>query len=183
MTIEDAIRRRRSTRHYDTSVTIPFDAVSTLIDRSTRGIVADCLDPSLPPLHDQYLIVNAVEGLEPGVYRVRRGEGLELVKPGTFRREAQWLAVEQEYAADAHVNSYYLTELGPVLETFGNRGYRVAQLESAIFAGKLHLGTHVLGLGAVGSTSFDDDVTEFFAPSTDSSYMFVVVFGKRRRRS
>ena len=183
MTIEDAIRRRRSTRHYDTSVTIPFDAVSTLVDRSTRGIVADCLDPSQPPLHDQYLIVNAVDGLEPGVYRVRRGEGLDLVKPGMFRQEAQWLAVDQEYAADAHVNAYYLTELGPVLETFGNRGYRVAQLESAIFAGKLHLGTHVLGLGAVGSTSFDDDVTEFFAPSTDSSYMFVVVFGKRRRRS
>lgn len=184
MTIEDAIRRRRSTRRYDTEVTIPFEAVSTLIDRSTRGIVADCLDPTAPPLHDQYLIVNAVEGLELGVYRVRPGEGsgLELVKRGTFRREARWLAVDQEYAADAHVNSYYLTNLRPVLDTFGNRGYRVAQLESAIFAGKLHLGTHVLGLGAVGSTSFDDEVTEFFSPpAADSSYMFVVVFGKRRR--
>ncbi len=92
--------------------------------------------------------------------------------------------MEQDYAADAHVNVYYLTDLGPVLERYGNRGYRLAQLECSLAAGKLHLGTHVLGLGAVGSTSFDDEVVEFFSPhAAGKSYMFVVVFGKRRRRS
>ena len=70
-----------------------------------------------------------------------------------------------------------------MLERYGNRGYRLAQLECSLYAGKLHLGTHALGLGAVGSTSFDDEVIDFFSPhAAGKSYMFILVFGKRRRR-
>jgi SagB-type dehydrogenase family enzyme len=183
--IEEIIFKRRSTRHYDTETPISFEAFSTLLDRSSRGVATDCLAPDAPPLHDAYLIVNAVEGLAPGVYLHHpRRNAVELLREGDFRRNAQRLAVDQAYAADAHVNVYYLTDLGPVLERYGNRGYRLAQLECSLAAGKLHLGTHALGLGAVGSTSFDDEVVEFFSPhATGKSYMFVVVFGKRRRRS
>ncbi len=181
--IEEVIRKRRSTRHYDTDTPIPFEAFSTLLDRSARGFAADCLATGSLPLHDQYLIVNSVDGLAPGVYRLHPSEAaIQRVQRGEFRRQAQRLAVDQEYAANAHVNSYYLTELDPVLKQYGNRGYRVAQLEAALYASRLHLGTHALGLGAVGSTSFDDEVVEFFTPGTSrASYMFVVVFGKRRR--
>lgn len=182
MPVEELIRRRRSVRHYDTGTPISFEAFSTLLDRSSRGVAADCLAPGALPLHDQYLIVNNVENLESGVYRFHpHRTAIELVRSGGFRPEAQRLAVLQEYAGDAHVNSYYLTELDPVLERYGNRGYRVAQLEAALYASRLHLGTRALGLGAVGSTSLDDEVVEFFTPGSDrASYMFVVVFGKRR---
>ena len=181
--IEEVILKRRSTRHYDTETQIPFSAFSTLLDRSSRGFSADCLDSAASPLHENYLIVSGVEGLEPGVYRhLPRRHAVEQLRGGNFREQAQRLAVNQAYAADAHVNAYYLTNLDPVLAHYGNRGYRLAQLEPAIYAGKLHLGTHALGLGAVGSTSFDDEVVDFFSPQAEgSSYMFVVVFGKRRR--
>lgn len=183
--IEEIIVQRRSTRRYDTTTPISFAAFSTLLDRSSRGFAADCLALDAPPLHDAYLIVNGVEGLAPGIYLHHpRRRAVELLKEGDFRRAAQRLAVEQEYAADAHVNSYYLTELDPVLERYGNRGYRLAQLECALYAGKLHLGTHALGLRAVGSTSFDDEVVQFFSPrAAGQSYMFVTVFGKRRPRA
>lgn len=183
--VEELIRKRRSTRHYDTETAIGFEVFSTLVDRASRGFAADCLAKGALPLHDQYLIVNLVEGLEPGVYRVHpHWQAIELVRPGEFRREAQWLAVDQAYAGDAHVNSYYLADLDPVLEHYGNRGYRVAQLEAALFGSRLHLATHALGLGAVGSTSFDGEVVEFFTPGRDdASYLFVVVFGKRRSRT
>src|SRR5262249_17616633 len=165
-------------------VPIPFAAFSTLLDRSSRGVAADCLALDAPPLHDAYLIVNQVEGLAPGAYRHHHQRGaVELLKEGSFRRQAQRLTVEQAYAADAQVNAYYLTDLAPVLERYGNRGYRLAQLECSLFAGKLHLGAHALGLGAVGSTSLDDEVIQFFSPeAAGASYMFVVVFGKRRTR-
>jgi hypothetical protein len=183
--IEEIILRRRSSRHYDTDVTIPFSAFSTLLDRSSRGFAADCLAPDAPPLHDKYLIVNGVEGLAPGVYlHYPLRHAVELLKEGDFRQQAERLALWQGYAANAHVNSYYLTDLGPVLERYGNRGYRLAQLECSLYAGKLHMGTHVLGLGAVGSTSFDDEVVEFFSPhAAHKDYMFITVFGKRRRRA
>jgi SagB-type dehydrogenase family enzyme len=185
--IEDVILARRSTRHFGTQP-ISFEHFSTVLDRSARGFAADCLPAGLsgaPPLHDGYLIVNAVEGLAPGVYLYRADEGsIEPLRSGDFRAQAAHLAFDQEYAAAAHVNSYYLSDLGPVLERYGNRGYRLAQLEAALYAGRLHLAAHAVGLGAVGSTSFDDEVVDFFSPrAAGASFLFVTVFGAKRRRT
>jgi SagB-type dehydrogenase family enzyme len=182
--VEQIILRRRSTRHYDTDIPIPFDAFSTLLERSTRGVASDALSPGAP-LTDLYLIVHAVEGLTPGIYLHHpRLRAVELIRAGTFRDQAARIAASQQYAGDAHVNLYYLAHLPSILERYGNRGYRLAQLEGALHAGKLHLGTHALGLGAAGSTSFDDEVVEFFSPrAVDMDYMFVTVFGRRRRTS
>jgi SagB-type dehydrogenase family enzyme len=179
---EQLIFRRRSTRNYDTDVEIPFEAFSTLLERSTRGVASDVLTPGAP-LTDLYLIVNAVEGLAPGIYLHHPERGaVELVRAGTFRKEATRIAANQQYAGNAHVNLYYLAHLPSILERYGDRGYRLAQLEGALHAGKLHLGTHAMGLGAVGSTSFDDEVVDFFSPhAAGKDYMFVTVFGKRRR--
>jgi hypothetical protein len=87
--IEEIIFKRRSTRHYDTGIQIPFSAFSTLLERSSRGFSADCLNPDAPPLHECYLIVNGVNQLEPGVYRhwPQRGQ-LELLRAGDYRRRS-----------------------------------------------------------------------------------------------
>jgi len=185
MPIEDLIRKRRSTRNYDTDVAIDFEAFSTLVDRSTRGFACDALAPGALPLHEQFLIVHAVKELAPGVYKVHPQRGaLELVKEGLFREQSTRLAAMQEYAGKSHVNSYGLTDLDAVLGAYGNRGYRLAQFEAALYGSRLHLGTHAVGLGAVGSTSFDDEVVEFLTPGREQmAYLFVFVFGKRRRKA
>ncbi|TDC46062.1 SagB/ThcOx family dehydrogenase [Jiangella ureilytica] len=177
--VEDVIPRRRSTRRYDTEAELSFRDFSTLLDRSARGFAADVL----PPLAC-YLIVHAVEGLTPGVYLHHPALGaVELLRAGDFRADSARIAVGQSYCADAHVNAYWLADLRPLLERYGNRGYRAAQLVSALRAGKLHLGTHALRLGACGSTSADDEVIEFFSPhAAGMSYLFVTVFGVRRPR-
>jgi SagB-type dehydrogenase family enzyme len=183
--IEDLILQRRSTRHYDRRAPITFAAFSTVLEYASHGFAADCLDPGALPLHDLYLIVNHVEGVTPGMYLHHpQHHAVELLEEGDFRERAQRLAVFQAYAGDAHVNCYYLTDLSAVVERYGNRGYRLAQLECALAGGKVHIAAHALGLRAVGSTSFDDEVVEFFSPHTASaSYMFVTVFGKRRPSS
>lgn len=182
--VEELIFKRRSTRHFDLERPLTFEMFSTLLDCSSRGFATDALRPGAP-LHDAYLIVNRVEGLAPGVYVHHPGLGaIELLKAGDFRPNAARLAADQQYAADAHVNVYYLTDLSQVLARYGNRGYRLAQLEASLSAGKLHLAAHALGHGAVGSTSYDAEVIEFFAPhAAGKSYMFVLTFGRRRRRA
>lgn len=182
--IEDVIRQRRSTRHYAVDAPVPFVAFSTLLDRSSRGVAMDCRDAAGGSLSDQYLIVNNVAGLEHGTYVLPGGElELEQLTAGDMRAAAARLACGQTYAADAAVNVYYLADLEPILERYGNRGYRLAQLEAAIYAGKLHLAAHALGLGAVGSTALDDEVIRFFSPhAAGKSYLFVIVFGRRRPR-
>lgn len=183
--IDAVIQRRRSNRHYDTETSLPFESLATVLDHASRGTALDALDPSSDSLFDAYLIVNRVDGLPCGSYVYHpRLRALELLSTGDQRATAMHLACDQEYAADAHVNVYTLTDLEPVLEQFGNRGYRLAQLEAALFAGRLQLAAHALGLGAVGSTSVDDEVTAHFSPhAAGKSFMFVAVLGPRRRAS
>jgi SagB-type dehydrogenase family enzyme len=183
--IDDIIRRRRSVRHYDVDKPAPFAAFSTLLALSSQGVVSDVLDHTAPLLNGRYLIVNNVEGVEPGAY-VHHPElgAIEQLRAGNFRKDAAILASGQEYAANAHVNFYSLVDLDAVLEHYGNRGYRIVQTEGALFASKLHLAAHAVGLGAVGSTSRDNMVIDFFSPhAAGKAYMFILTFGVRRRRT
>ncbi len=176
--LERVIRRRGSSRHFDQKP-ISFEGLSTILSTATHGISADFLEPSGAALSDLYLIVNAVEGLESGTYVLHRDrQALELLRAGDFRREAGYLALGQELGADAAVNFYFLADLGPLLKQFGNRGYRIAQLDASITAGKLYLAAYALRLGASGLTFFDDDVTSFFSPHAQGkSVMFLTALG------
>jgi SagB-type dehydrogenase family enzyme len=195
--IDEVIARRRSNRHYLAETPLSFAALSTVIAAALHEPAMDCLLPPEPPstrggslhgaapLYTPYLIVNNVEGLQPGAYVVHpQAMALELLKPDDSRSAGSSLACFQDYADAAHVNAYTLTDLEPVLAHFGNRGYRLAQLEASLFGAKLQLAAHALGLGAVGSTSYDDDVTAYFSPhAAGKSFMFIAVFGHKRRPS
>jgi SagB-type dehydrogenase family enzyme len=182
-TTEQVILRRGSSRRF-ARVPIGYAQLSTMLQRVTRGIPADFLDPPGVMLNDLYLIVNAVEDLPSGAYVFRRDhQALELLRRGAFRRDAGYLGLMQEIPADASVDVFFLTDLRAALERFGNRGYRVAQLEAGIMGGKLYLSAYAQRLGASGLTFFDDDVTRFFAPhAADKSVMFLVALGKAGRR-
>ena len=181
--LEEVILRRGSTRQF-ARAWISFAQLSTMLHRATRGIPADFLEPPGASLNDLYLIVHAVDDLPPGAYVYHRERNaLEQLKEGEFRREAGQLDLGQELAADASVNVYMMSDLKPVLERFGNRGYRAAQLEGGILGGKLYLGAYAQRLGATGLTFFDDDVTGFFSPHAEGkSVMFLVAIGRPARR-
>ncbi len=182
-TIEEVIVRRGSTREFSRE-SITFVELSTMIDRATRGIDSDFRGPEEPPLNELYLIVHAVDGLPPGAYVFRREQrALEFLKKGTFAVRPGYLGLGQEIPADCSVNIYFLADLTRALTRFGNRGYRVAQLEAAIMGGKLYLAAYAQRLGASGLTFFDDDVTEFFSPdAAGKSVMFLIALGKSVKR-
>src|ERR1700732_2118053 len=73
--IEQVILRRGSSRKF-AHTPISLEQLSTMLDRATRGVPADFLDPVGSQLDHLYLIVHAVEGLEPGAYVFHRGRGL-----------------------------------------------------------------------------------------------------------
>src|SRR6266851_851729 len=176
--IEQVIQRRGSTRKFARSpITLP--QLSTMLDRATRGVPADFLDPPGAQLNHLCLIVHAVEGLPPGAYVFHRSRGLlECLKQGNFRAAAGYLGLEQELPADAAVDIFFLADLRPILQRFGNRGYRAVQLEAGILGGKLYLGAYAQRLGATGLTFFDDDVTRFFSPHAEGkSAIFLVAVG------
>ncbi len=182
-TVTEVILRRGSSRRFARKP-LTFSQLSTMLDRATRGIPADFLDPPGATLISLYVIVHAVEGLAPGAYVYHRRErGLELLREGNFRNQAGYLGLEQELPAEASVNVYCLADLKPILTRFGNRGYRAAQLEGGITGGKLYLAAYAERLGATGLTFYDDAVTEFFSPhAAGKSIMFLTALGHPARR-
>src|SRR6266446_6957543 len=96
--IEQVILRRGSSRQF-ARTPISLTQLSTMLDRTTRGIPADFLNPFGSQFNHLYLIVHAVEGLESGAYVFHRDHGvlehgvlehgaLECLKRGNFRNEA-----------------------------------------------------------------------------------------------
>ncbi len=177
--INEVILRRGSTRKF-ARAPISFAQLSTILDRATRGIAADFLDPPGTSLNDLYLIVHAVDGLRPGAYAFHRdGLMLECLKEGEFRAEARYLGLEQELPGEASVAVFFLADLRRILDRFGNRGYRAVQLEAGVLGGKMYLAAYAQGLGATGLTFYDDDVTEFFSPhAKGKSAIFLTAVGR-----
>ncbi|MDE0035655.1 MAG: SagB/ThcOx family dehydrogenase [Deltaproteobacteria bacterium] len=178
--IEQVIVRRGSTRRFSHEA-ITFAQLSNALHHATRGVATDADPDGSRPLNQLYLIVNHVDGTAPGTYALDRERArLELLKEGEFRREAGFLGLGQEIPHDASVNVYFLADLEPVLARYGNRGYRLAQMEAAVTAGRLYLAAYAHGFGASGLTFFDDDVTGFFSPhAAGKSVMFLVALGRR----
>ncbi|HEX2036924.1 MAG TPA: SagB/ThcOx family dehydrogenase [Chloroflexota bacterium] len=181
--VETVIVRRGSTRRFARRA-ISFQQLSTILERCLRAAPADFATHPGAALYEVYLIVNAVDGLEPGTYAWRRENGaLQRLQAGEHREAAGHLALDQDLAADAAVNVYFLADLQPVLERLGERGYRAAQLDAAIAAGRMYLAAYGLGFGATGLTFYDDEVTAFFGPpATGKSVLFLMACGRPARR-
>jgi SagB-type dehydrogenase family enzyme len=178
------ILRRGSTRRFARGEAITFGQFSTVLYCAMQGVPADFLDPMGTHLNDLYIIVHAVDGLRPGAYVLRRDEWtLECLKEGEFRNEAGYLGLEQELPADASATIFFLADLRAVLERFGNRGYRAAQIEAGIIGGGIYLAAYAQGFGASGLTFYDDDVVKFFSPhAAGKSTIFHVAIGKSAKR-
>ncbi len=176
--VESVILQRGSSRKFARRP-ISFGQLSTILKKTTRPISVDYHLPEGESLNQIYLIVNDVVDLKPGSYVYHRGNAvLERLKSGEFRDQARHLALDQALGGDASVNVYFLSPLRPILNVFGNRGYRAAQLEASITAGRMYLAAYALGLGASGLTFFDDAVTTFFSPDAeDKSVMFLLSIG------
>ena len=181
--LEDVIRRRGSARRFSHQP-LSLVQLSNVLVPATQPIPADYLATPGRRLNDLYLIVHAVDGLPSGTYVFHpQHQTLELLRAGDFRRQAGELALGQELAADASVVVFCLCDVLALLERFGNRGYRVAQLEGGILGGRMYLAAYAQGFGATGLTFFDDDVTAFFSPhAADKSVMFLIALGYVVRR-
>ncbi len=173
----DVILRRGSTRRF-ARAPVEFSQLSRILKASTWPLPLDHLREGERTI-DVYLIANAVDGLPAGSYfYYAEKELLEQLKTGQLRRMSGYLCLEQSLFSDASVVFFLMTRLGDVLEAFGNRGYRAAQLEGGIVAGRIYLSAYAQGLGASGSTFYDDAVTEFFSPhAKDKTTMIAVGLG------
>ncbi|MGD0075663.1 MAG: SagB/ThcOx family dehydrogenase [Candidatus Binataceae bacterium] len=164
------ILRRGSTRVFARE-SMEGDVLGTIMALSSGRPRSD-----FPRLTDTYLIVNAVDGLEPGAYYYsRERQSFDLLKAGDFRGQAGYLCLEQDLGADASVLVCYMADLERALKTLGNRGYRDAHLEAGILGGNAYLAAYSMEHGATGLTFYDDDTTRFFSPHAEGKSPLLMV--------
>jgi SagB-type dehydrogenase family enzyme len=169
--LERVLRRRGSTHEFSPEP-IPRAELAAVLDYALGPIPADVAAGTRIDV-----IANAVEDLEPGIYRYASRQTFELVRPGNLRRRAGYLLLEQELGELAAAVLFVLADLERVLETLGNRGYRAAQLEGGIRLGRIYLAATERGWGATGSTFYDEDVSRELA--TDAAPMVAAAVGLR----
>jgi SagB-type dehydrogenase family enzyme len=177
-TLGDTVLRRGSTRQFSHDPISATD-LSTALFCATRSIPADV--PS--GLVQLFLVVSAVEGIELGAYRYwPHPHRLERIRTGDFRSKSAYLCLEQALGGDAAVTIYFLAPLREILPRWGNRGYRLANLEAGLDGGRAYLAAYAQGFGATGLTFYDRDVVSFFEPaSAGLDAIFVTALGRSVR--
>jgi SagB-type dehydrogenase family enzyme len=175
--LDDVILLRGSTRKFARDP-ISFDRLSAIIHASATNIPLDFL-PDKETLIDFYFIANDVQGLSPGSYFYNvNTSSVEQLKVLKNRSMSGYLCLGQQLFSDASVVFFLMTDLVSALKSLGNRGYRAAQFEAGVRAGKIYLSSYAVGIGASGSTFFDDAVTEFLSPhAKEKSPMIAVGVG------
>jgi SagB-type dehydrogenase family enzyme len=172
--LAEVILRRGSSRRF-AQQPISFEALSTILQVSSVPVSLDFL-PEDETMIDFYFLANDVDGLPSGSYYYdQETESLEQLKLGKFRSISGYLSLGQPLFSQVSVMFFLTADLNLVSESFGSRGYRAAQFEAGVRAGKLYLSSYSLGLGASGSTFYDDAVTEFFSPHGEHANPMIAV--------
>lgn len=173
--LSETIARRRSSRGF-AHQPISIEALSRLLAAAVAGHPSDqAVSRSL----DVALIVNAVEGVEPGVYHYDAiGHQLLRVRGGNFRAWAAYLSLEQQMCGDAAAVLFFLADLERLTAGGGERAYRRAHIEAGLRGEWVYLAGRALGLGCSGIGAFyDDQVDEFLEAPPGANVIYGLAVG------
>jgi len=183
--LDRVILRRGSARDF-TLDAIERDEVASALRWACAEVPGD-----LPRLCSASVIAHAVEGLRPAAYRFDPPDRFEPVREGrqspvarreaVLRRATAHLCLDQPLGGAAAATIFFTADLDRVVSALGDRGYRAAQLDAGIRAGRLSLGAYARGLGATGLTFYDDEVRDFLR--TGHEPMMCVAIGVDARRA
>ena len=188
----ETIRTRRSIRAY-TLEPMKLEELSQIL-WATQGITASIGEhrlrtvPSAGALYpiETYLLVNRVEGLEPGLYHFDvETYQLDLLKLGDFSKEVTAGALDQQIAERASVVFIWSAIFQRSKWKYLQRAYRYIFLDAAHIAQNLALAAQGLGLGScqIGAL-YDDFLNELLDLNiTEESVIYLSSVGKPSRSS
>ncbi|HUR49212.1 MAG TPA: SagB family peptide dehydrogenase [Acidimicrobiales bacterium] len=173
--VEELVRRRGSTRMFRPGE-ITQETAQWCLGVAARPVPGDFVAAGRTLL-SHFVSVHSVAGVASGR---RRWEGdtmsvLAEVEPDAARAEAKRLCLGQDLGGDSALTVFHCAGLDELFATLGDRGYRAAQLEAGLAAGRLQLAAFAAGLGGTGLTFFDDAVSDTF--QTADACMLVTAVG------
>ena len=163
ISVEDAIRKRRSIRNYsDDPMTMKH--LSQLLF-AAQGITGKMYGqplrsaPSAGALYpfEVYVVVNSVEGLSQGIYHFDvRQHALVQLKSGDFSGKITSAGLDQEMLGEADVVFVLSAIFNRTRHKYGERGFRYVYMEAGHISQNIYLQAVSLGLASVAVGAFLD---------------------------
>jgi SagB-type dehydrogenase family enzyme len=186
-TLWAAIRARRSIRSYKREP-MTLKEVSQLL-WATQGTTEKIggyrlrSAPSAGALYpiETYLVVNRVEGLEPGLYHYDPLDAvLQLLAEGERGAQAAAAALDQPMAEDAAVVFVWTAIIERGKWKYRERAYRYISLDAGHIGQNLYLAAAALGLGCCTVGAFyDEEVNRLVdVDGTDETAVYLACVGK-----
>ena len=158
--VENVVLRRGSTRLFRRQ-RAPSPLLEWGLAAAGRAVPVDAAPAGT--LLEHLVSVHDVADAEPGGYRYTPAGGFEgRTRNDDPRAAGTRLCLDQPLGGDSAYTVFHAAALDPLLDTLGGRGYRAAQLEAGIAAGRLALNAVALGHGATGLTFYDSLVSRYF---------------------
>ena len=165
ITVEEALLKRRSRRNYsDKPLSIAY--LSQLIF-AAGGITSESGGRTAPAAGGKhsieiYMIVNNVEGLEPGIYHyAAKQHSLEKIKSGNYSKYVIRAGSAQAMLGGADVTFVLSAVFDRIRQKYGERSFRYAYMEAGHVSQNIYLQAVSLGVGSVCvGEFFDEKVSE-----------------------
>ena len=161
--LKEVISRRRSVRTFAKKA-VTLQQLSTMLWASA-GITKRTANfafraaPSAGALYpiETYLVVNNVEGLEPGLYHYSvRKHVLQQLRKGELGKAAAAAALDQNIAAGAAVDFIWTAVFQRSAWKYRQRAFRYVYLDCGHIAGQLSLAAVALNLGSCNIAAIYD---------------------------
>lgn len=183
----EVIQKRRSERSFR-KIPLQLKEVSQLLWAS-QGVTARSgpyylrSSPSAGALYpvETYVIVNAVEGIQPGIYHYGvREHVLELLSPGAFGLQSARAALDQDMVSQAAIVFIWTAVFARSKWKYGERAFRYIYLDAGHIAENLALAAVALGLGSCQIAALYDDLVNSLiqVDGENESVVYMSVVGR-----
>jgi len=175
--MEETLNKRRSVRDYKRDP-LSLQQVSQLLWAASGRNLYRRTAPSAGATYplEIYLVVGAVEGLEPGFYHYSSSRhSLEMTKEQDVRNRLSRAALGQEMIEEAPICIIIAADYGRTTGHYGQRGNRYVHMEVGHVGQNVSLQAIALSLGTVMIGAFEDrEVKEVLGMKEEPLYIIPV---------
>lgn len=165
--LRTAIENRRSVRKYSKEAPLTLAELSYLlwltqgVKEITRRPATLRTVPSAGARHafETYLLINQVEGLNPGLYRFAASQHALIAQESSkeIREEVTLACLDQNQVRTSAVTFLWTAVVERMTWRYVERGYRYLHLDAGHVCQNLYLAAEAIGCGVCAIAAFDDD--------------------------
>ncbi len=188
--LRQAIERRHSCRRYqETSLTMAELSYLLWLTQGVKEVTKRPVTlrnvPSAGARHafETYLLVNRVEGLEPGLYRFAACEHalVRIETEGDIRQQITLACWDQKQVYNSAVTFLWVAVVERMTWRYVERGYRYLHLDAGHVCQNLYLAAEAINCGVCAIAAYDDESLNA-ALNLDGENLFVIYLASLGKR-